>query len=736
MKKLTPLDYKCFRRKQKISQLGFETTDELQVQSEFVGQERAVEALNFGVGIKSQGYNLYAMGPSGIGKLSVVTILLQQHANEKPIPNDWCYIYNFQIPEKPIALSLPAGQGQVLQQEMRLLIEEVGTHILSVFESDEYNSGMKVINDEFEAKRKKLSRSSKTDNYSLKGKIPHLYKERHEREKKLQLKLTTAVVEPLLNKVKTKFSDNAEVLQYLNEVQQDIITYVNEFIKNDEKTDMLVTSLDNLALIKYKVNLFVDNSQLKSAPVIFEETPTYSNLICRVEHMSQMGNLITNFTLIRPGSLHRANGGYLIVEMRKLKKNTEAWEALKSALYQNQIKIDPIQNVVDSVRPVSLEPMPIPLDVKVVLLGDRNTYYNLSHKDPDFSELFRVPLDFDEQIDRDKKNIKLYAGLIGTIAKREKLRPFHASAVAEIIDYSSRLAEDVEKLSTYIGSIEEIIVESDYWAGLDNKKTVKAEDVKTAINAQIRRMDRAKELYHEDIDRNFIIIKTKGKAIGQINCLSVRRVGNFSYGHPTRVSARVRIGNGKFVDIQREIKMAGPMHSKAGLIISNFLVSRFNRDPSVSLSASLAFEQVYCWTDGDSASVGELCALLSSLAEVPLEQSLAITGSIDQYGEVQAIGGVNEKIEGFFDVCKAKGLTGQQGVIIPRVNIKNLMLREDIVEAAKHKQFAIYPIDTVDEAVELLTGMSPGKRNAQGEFTPNSFYALIEKKLKKYSRHK
>jgi len=731
MKKLPPLDPSALRRKQDISQLGFETTDEIKSTYEFVGQERAVAALEFGVGIKSQGYNLYAMGPSGIGKLSLVTVLLEEHARKRPIPNDWCYIYNFQMPEKPIALSLPAGQGLVLQQEMRVFIDEVSTHILSVFESEEYNAGMKQINDEFEAKRKKLSRSSKNANINLRGKIPHLYKERHEREKKLQLQLTTAVIEPLINKLKMKFESFPEVLEYLSAVQQDIITHVCDFIRHDEKTDLLTASNDNLALIKYRVNLFVDNSQLKSAPVIFEETPSVTNLICRVDHMSQMGNLITNFTLIRPGSLHRANGGYLIIEMRKLKKNSESWEALKSALYQHQIRIDPIQNIVDSVRPVSLEPMPIPLDIKIILLGDRNTYYNLSQKDPDFSELFRVPVDFDEQIARDRKNIQLYARLIGTIARREKLRSFHASAVGEIIDYSSRLAEDIEKLSTHMGNIEEIIVESDYWAGIANSNQVEAEHVITAIEAQQRRMDRSKELYHEDIARHYIIIKTKGATVGQVNCLSVRRVGNFSYGHPTRVSARVRFGRGKFIDIQRDIKMAGPMHSKAGLIISNFIASKFDRPSGVSVVACLAFEQIYCWTDGDSASVGELCALLSALADVPIKQGLAITGSIDQYGEVQSIGGVNEKIEGFFEVCKVKGFTGDQGVIIPKVNAKNLMLREEIVKAAKQKQFFIYPIETVEDAVELLMGIKIGKKNANGEYPPDSLYGLIDRKLKK-----
>ncbi|MCW5584423.1 MAG: AAA family ATPase, partial [Gammaproteobacteria bacterium] len=417
-------------------------------------------------------------------------------------------------------------------------------------------------------------------------------------------------------------------------------------------------------------------------------------------------------------------------------KNHEAWEALKRALYAGRIIIKPIESESESVKSLSLEPTPIPLNVKVILIGDRNTYYSLCQRDPDFLELFKVAVDFDEQIDRNKKNIQLYAKLIGTIVQRKKLSPFHSSAVAEIIDYSSRLAEDVKKLSTHIRSIKNLIIEADYWSKRNAKKIVDAKDVKYAIHAQIHRMDRARDIYYQDIHRKFIAINTSGQSIGQVNCLSVRRVGSFSYGHPTRVTARVRLGEGKIIDIQREIKLAGPLHSKATFIILSYLSSYFSKNQPFSLSASLAFEQVYCWTDGDSASVGELCALLSALAEIPINQFLAVTGSVDQHGNVQAIGGVNEKIEGFYDVCKEKGLTGNQGVLIPSVNAKNLMLREDILEAAKTKTFFIYSINHIDEAIYLLTGLNPGKRNKDGNFSRNTIYYKIENRLQQFSKNR
>ncbi len=729
MKKIKSIGYNLLRTKLNTATLDFKTTRKITPISGFIGQERALDALTFGINIYKKGYNLYAMGPPGIGKHSLIMLILQDHVAKMPVPSDWCYIYNFDVPEKPLALELPAGKGIVLQQDMKSLIEELSQVIVSVFESDQYRHGIKKINEFFKIKRaKKRKRTKKT----TQEKIPYLYRERHEKEKELETQLLTIMVEPIINKVKKKYRKYPEVVAYLKKVQISIINNASDYIV--EKTNLLDFPLDNPDLVKYKINLIVDNSQLKGAPIIFEETPHYSNLISRVEHTTRQGVLATNFNLIRAGSLHQANGGYLIIESRKLIKNHDAWEALKSAIYSEKIKIEPTPQASNSIKTISLDPAPIPLKAKIILIGDRNTYYGLCHNDQDFIKLFKVPVDFDEQILRSQKNILLYARLIASIIREENLRPFNITAIGEIIDHSTRIAEDTEKLSTYFHIIKDLILEADYWAGIKHKKTVEDTDVKKAIQSQSHRMDRTRELYYEDIDRNFIVIHTEGKRVGQVNCLSVRKVGNFSYGHPTRVTARIRAGKGKLIDIQREIKLAGPMHSKAGIIIANFLASRFNQGEIFSLSASLAFEQIYCWTDGDSASVGELCALLSALADTPLKQSFAITGSIDQFGKVQAVGGINEKIEGFFDVCVAKGLTGKQAVLIPTINIKNLMLREDIVEAARLKEFCIYPIETVDEAMTLLTGLEVGEKDTQGNFPEGSVYYKVEQCLRRFAR--
>lgn len=730
MTKLKALDHKFLRKKLDSSQLAFKNTNEIKVLTKFIGQERALEAFQFGIGVKNHGYNIYAMGPSGIGKRSLITISLAAIAAKSAIPSDWCYVHNFLMPEKPLTLRLPHGRGFAMQQDMKALVNDIGASILTIFESGTYRSRMRKINNLYDKKRKRVSKLN-----SAIDKTPQLYKEQHEKELEFKNKVVTSTIKPIITKLKKKYGKFRSVLNYLSAVQNDIVEHIDDFIKQDEKTNLLSFTLENPALTKYKINLLVDNRKLRGAPVVFEESPTYSNLICRVEYDNVQGASTTNFNLIKAGSLHRANGGYLIIEARKLKKTPEAWEALKNALYSNKIAIKPVEHGTELVHPVSLDPMPIPLDVKIILLGGRGTYYALCEKDTGFIELFKVAVDFDEYIPRNQKNIMLYARLVATLVKRHELFPFHVTAVAAIIDHCSRLVDDIEKLSTHFRSIEDLVLESNYWTKVGKQKIVRAKDVMRAIDAQIHRTDRAREVYYEDIKRNFIIINTSGKSLGQVNCLSVRRVGDFSYGHPTRVTARVRLGKGKIIDIQREIKLAGPLHSKASLIISNFLASRFNADQSFSLSASLAFEQIYCWTDGDSASVGELCALLSALADVPIFQFLAVTGSIDQYGEVQAIGGVNEKIEGFYDVCKLRGLNGKQGVLIPSVNTKNLMLREDIVAAAKAKKFFIYPIDTVDEAITYLTGWEAGKRNKEGEFPKQSIYYKIEKQLKTFSNN-
>jgi lon-related putative ATP-dependent protease len=731
MKKLNPINYTLFRNKLQASQLDFDTTAELQSLTEFVGQERALEAVIFGIGIKSHGYNIYAMGPTGIGKRSIIRSVLESQASQQKTPNDWCYTHNFESPEKPIALELPPGFGIQLQQDMKVLMTELSTSILSIFESDEYRNGIEEINAIFNKKRGRVKKKV-SSSYPLNNKIPHLYKQRHEKEKELQIKLTAAVVEPPVNKLKIKYADFESVIHYLNVVQENITSNVSDFIKPDEVTNELSFTTDNFLLAKYQINLIINNENTIGAPIIFEENPSFSNLICRIEHASQNGNLVTNFTLIKGGAIHRANGGYLVIEARKIKKEKDAWEGLMRALYLNKIVIELVEHEVDSVRPISLEPMPIPLNIKIILLGDRHTYYTFLHHDPNFNELFKVVVDFDEQINRTPENINLYARLIATIARREKLRPFHAEAVAEIIDYCSRLADDSEKLSTHIRGIDDLILESDYWSGLKGNEIVQAEDVNRAIKAKIHRIDRTRDLYYEDIQRGFIIIRTEGQLIGQVNCLSVVKAGKFSYGHPTRVTAIARMGRGKIIDIQREIKLAGPSHSKGGFIISSYLACHYNKEHPFSLSASISFEQIYGAMDGDSASVAEVCALISTLSEIPIKQNLAVTGSIDQYGNVQAVGCINEKIEGFYDICKLQNLTGNQGVIMPRTNLKNLMLREDIIESAKKKQFFIYAVDTVDQALTLLTGHVAGER-IKGSFKKGTVNDRVEKKLTKFA---
>jgi predicted ATP-dependent protease len=730
MKNPIPLNYKDLRQKLNSHELDFKTTAELKPLNQFVGQERALSSVRFGVGIQSQGYNLYAMGPSGIGKRSLIRRFLEIDKNKRQTPSDWCYIHNFESPEKPIALELPPGTGFKLQRDMKLFIDEIATNILVVFESTEYLSQMKKINKLFNRKREKISKKLMND------KIPFVYKQQHKKEQDLQLRLTQSVVKPLIHQLKHKYKQFSEVVTYLNAVHNDIVTHVHDVIKQDEETSVLSFSLESPVLLKYQINLLVDNRLTKGGPVIFEENPTYSNTICRVEHTTQFGTLVTNFTLIRAGALHRANGGYLVLEARKLKKDPRAWEGLKRALYANEIMIDPVEHLSGSIKPISLEPMPIPLNVKVILLGDRGTYYYLCGHDPDFNELFKVTVDFDEQIERNKKNIDLYARLIATFTQRESLRAFNAAAVAEVIDHSSRIADDAEKMTTHIRMLNDLILEADYWAGFENRRIVSVKDVKTAITSQIYRMDRTRELYYEEIKRNFILINTKDKVIGQINALSVVKVGKFAFGHPTRITAKVRMGKGKIIDIQREIDMTGPIHTKAVLTLSHFLAARYNPDYLFSLSASVSFEQIYGMMEGDSASVAELCALLSALANVPLRQYLAVTGSIDQHGKVQAIGGVNEKIEGFFDVCKLRGLNGEQGVVIPLINVKNLMLREDVVEACKAKKFFVYTIQTVDDAISIFTGLPAGERDKEGKFPMKSINYRVEEKLREFSEHR
>jgi lon-related putative ATP-dependent protease len=487
-------------------------------------------------------------------------------------------------------------------------------------------------------------------------------------------------------------------------------------------------------LRRYKVNLIVDHSQAKGAPVIYEDNPTYSNLIGQVEQVAQMGALLTDFTLIKPGSLQKANGGFLILDARKMLSQPYAWDALKRALQSGQVIIESLGQMLNLISTTSIQPEPIPLNVKIALIGDRQLYYLLSEADPDFNELFRVQADFEEQIKREDGNQELFARLVASIVHEDKLRPFNRGAIARVLEHSARLAEDASKLSMNMETIATLMREADYWAGESQSGLVRADDVQKAVDQQTYRADLIRERDQETILRNIFLIDTDGEKIGQINGLSVLQLGNFSFGRPTRISALTWIGKGNVVNIDREVDLSGPIHSKGVLILAGFLGARYAQERPLALSASLVFEQSYGGVEGDSASSAELYALLSSIASVPIKQSFAVTGAVNQHGQVEAIGGVNEKIEGFFNICKQRGLTGKQGVLIPASNVMNLMLRADVVKAVEDGQFAIYPIETIDQGIEQLTGMPAGVPGPDGVYPSDTFNGKVQNRLEEMGR--
>ncbi len=788
---VSPLSAPELRQQCDPAQFNFETTDDLANLSlkEIVGQERAVDAILFGIRIRREGYNLFALGPSGTGKRTTITQFLNKQASEEPVPADWCYVNNFKQPHKPHALRFPAGRGIELQQDMEQLIDELVIAIPAAFESEEYRTQRQEAEEMFKKKQGEafsaIQKQARERNIALiqttsglffapmhEGEVvsPDEFQELPEEERhrfeeeipKVQEQLQETLhqirqwerearerVEELdrqvamfaaghrIDELRQKYADLPPVVDYFDSVQQDIVQNVDEFRELGQSEEErqavpvpLPRSLSGPPLLRrYQVNLLVDHSDSQGAPVVFEEYPTYNNLIGRIEHIAQMGALITDFNLIKPGALHRTNGGYLILDAHQLLLQPYAWDGLKRALRAREVRIEPLGQALSLVSTVSLEPEPIPLDVKVILVGERMLYYMLYEYDPDFGELFKVGVDFNEEMNRTLENNLLYARLIATKARLEDLRPFDRKAVARIIDHSTRIAGDSKKLSAHMLSIADLLREADYWADVSGNGVVTANDVQRAIDEQIHRADRVRERVYENIQRGTILIDTRSAYVGQVNGLSIITLGQFTFGQPNRITARVRLGEGKVVDIEREVELGGPIHSKGVLILSSFLSGRYALDHPLSLSASLVLEQSYGGVEGDSASMGELCALLSALAQVEIKQSLAITGSVNQHGQAQPIGGVNEKIEGFFDVCRQRGLTGEQGVIIPASNMQHLMLRQDVVEAAAAGQFHIYPVQTVDQAIALLTGLPAGERDDAGNFPADTINWHVENQL-------
>jgi lon-related putative ATP-dependent protease len=771
-------------------QFNFGTTADLEDMAEVLGQPRAVAAMRFGIGMGQEGYNIFALGPTGTGKRQVVRRYFEKRAANEPVPDDWCYVNNFDERHKPKTIRLPAGKGLAFRDDVDDLIEGLGTALSAAFESEEYQARRQTINEEFQERQssafqelqaeaeergiallrtpaglvfapakegqvlspEEVQELSEDERKDLEAKVetlqselqkivqqmPSWQRETQEKLKALNREMANFAVGGLIDELREKYSDYPDIVDHLDAVQKDIVENARDFLQAGEQESDLPAMLriasegsdgGSPLARRYRVNLLVDHSESDGAPVVYEDNPTYQNLLGRVEHRAQMGALLTDFNLIKPGALHRANGGYLILDARKVLVQPYAWEALKRTLQSGEIRIESVGQMLSLVSTISLEPEPIPLDIKVALYGEPMLYYLLYQLDPDFVELFKVEADFSERMDRNDGNQQFYARMIATLIRQEELQPFDRAAVASVIERSARLVGDAQKLSTQFRYITDLLREADYWAREAGNDTVQAENVQQAIDAQIYRADRIRERMQEAIQRDIVLIDTKGERVGQVNGLSVIMLGNFAFGRPSRITARVHLGKGDVLDIEREVELGGPLHSKGVLILSGFLGARYAEEQPLSLSASLVFEQSYGGVDGDSASSAELYALLSAIAEVPIRQSLAVTGSVNQHGIVQAIGGVNEKIEGFYDICQARGLSGEQGVLIPASNVQHLMLRQDVVEAVEAGQFHVYAVETVNQGIEILTGLPAGEPDEAGAYPEGSINYRVKARL-------
>jgi lon-related putative ATP-dependent protease len=779
-----PLPAALLHRRCSPEELAFRLSSELADAPVMIGQERAAEAIAFALRMRRKGYNVYALGPAGTGRHQLVEDLLNHQAAAEPTPPDWCYVNNFADSQKPHCLDLPAGQGGAFAAAMKHLIDELRVSLPAAFERDEYRARREVIEQQAKAHNEEAfgglqqrasakaitlirtpmglalapTRDGKVMNpedfealpeadrnriqhdleeaqnelETVMRQVPQWDRERRDALRALNRDTTGFGVASLMVDLRDKYSDLPDVLDYLDALERDIKENADDFLPQQPPspepgsppvTAATQAAIEDMRFRRYQVNVIVDNSGRQGAPVVYEDNPTFPNLIGRVEHLARFGALITDFNLIQPGALHRANGGYLMLDAERLIAGGFGWAALKRALQSGELRIESIEQALSMATTVTLLPEAIPLDIKVVLIGSPLLYYLLSQRDEDFAELFKIAADFDDRVPRTDSATMLYARVIATIVRREHLRAFDRDAVARVIEQAARLAGDADRLSISMRAIIELLQEADQLAADAGKEVVDAADVQAALDAQVRRGDRIYRRMQEEIGRQTIRIETEGEAIGQINGLSVISLGALAFGNPTRITAQVRMGRGEVVDIEREVQLGGPLHSKGVLILSGFLGGRFGAGRPLSLHASLVFEQSYGGVDGDSASAAELFALLSALSEVPIRQSFAVTGSVDQHGVIQAIGGINEKIEGFFDVCKTGGLTGKQGCIIPESNVKHLMLRDDVVAATEAGKFRVIAMNTVDQGFELLTGTAIAAVNKKIEARLDEFAA-------------
>lgn len=767
----------------------FATTDDIHDIVQIAGQDRALEAVEFGIGIEHKGFNLFVIGPQGTGRHTVIRSFIDQKALESKPPCDWCYVNNFKQPHKPLAFEFPQGKAFVFKKEMRDLVEMAQVTLSTVFEGEDYKIRLRAINEDFKRRVDRIYRqieeNAKRESIAVvksdqgimvapmdgagnildtEGflKLPQATRQRIDeliekyqnelqegmqkitvakrdaegQKRRLKDDLARQAVSSLIGALKTKYSARPELTGYLEDVENDIVEHADDFLhratENGKENILTLMAAHSPSFERFEVNVLVSNGT-GSAPVVYEDLPNFQNLHGRIENLARMGMLTTHFTLIKPGSLHMANGGYIIIDARRLLMQPYAYEGLKRTLRAQQIRIEPLERLLGLMNTVTLEPEPIPLRAKVVLIGDAFLYYLLKYYDPEFDSLFKVQVDFEHSMDRTPDNLKVYVSLLTGMVKSENLLPINKAGVARLVEHSARMAGDGEKVSLYLEQIATIVKEADHIARKAGDGIVTSGHVQQALDAAKRRESRIRDRMFEVIVQGIRKIATDGSEVGQVNGLSVLGLGSSYFGLPTRITALTRPGKeGELIDIEKKVDLGGPIHSKGVLILESFLRSRYLRNMPIGLRASLVFEQSYGGVDGDSASVAELCVLLSSLSGVPIKQHLAITGAISQKGEVQAIGGVNEKIEGFFDLCASRGLTGDQGVIIPEANARHLMLKDEVVAAMRNNTFSIWSVTNVDEAVELLMGVPAGVRGEDGAYPPETINGKVEATLKQF----
>ncbi len=765
--------------------LGVDTTECIEPSTTIIGQNRAVRALQFGLGIRQVGYHIYVAGPPGMGKMSAIRNFLDQLARSQETPPDWCYINNFDDPYQPKAIRLPPGVGRQLQHDVKTLIEQVRRGIPKTFESEEYSAkrdaiikaleqqrealfqelnekatqagftiqatqmgiaiipvlgGRPLTDAEFQAlppaAREDFQRRRETIQEQLKATMKQgraLERQTQEQLAELDRQAAMYAVGESIDDLIEKYEGQPDITAYLNAVRQDIVQNIDLFRTGqtaEEGQQPTPAWQRGLPFRKYEVNVIVDHSKKDGAPLVVLLNPIYNNLFGRIEKESQYGALYTDFTMVKAGALHQANGGYLVIPIEDLLSAPFSWQSLKRALRSRQIEIEEPGELIGYVTAKTLRPQPIPLDIKVILIGPPRLYYLLHAYDSDFPELFRVKADFDTSMPRTDENARDFLSVVCRLCANENLNHLDSGAMARLLEHASRLADDQEKLSTHFGAIANVVREAHYWSQQTNSSQITAEHIRRALDEKVFRSNLVQQRIQEMITQGTILIDTTGARVGQVNGLSVIDLGDYQFGEPGRITVSVGPGHEGIVDIEREVALSGPIHSKGVLILQGYLRQKYLPERSISLSARLVFEQSYTIVDGDSASSTEMYAILSALSQYPLKQSIAVTGSVDQLGRVQAIGGVNAKIEGFFDVCKSMGLTGEQGVMIPASNVRDLMLREDVVEAVGNGQFHIWAVETIDEGIELLTGVPAGERLSNGRFPEGTVNARVEQRLR------